>query len=185
MSHSKKLQRTRWIVPIVAVITVAVAAGMASADSIDVQGPDNLAQLSPRVVIDSGESSLGEWQLMAYFSSAGECVEIDLPAIGLRRGGGCGHGVVDGSHSIGMQTLFDYQSDVRLVFGLTAAGVQDVEVAGADGSSYGIRTRPTTDALGTPVGVYFAELDLNQGQTEIIARDADGKALERFVVPVQ
>lgn len=136
---------------------------------------DQNRQLTEPVVVASGETEDVPWELVAYESDSGLCVDLRF-----YRGasGGCGSRVPEDralSWNIGGGP------GLRAVHGEVRKDVVRIEIHFASGEV--TEAFPVGQEASFPVNFYVTPIRADDTVTQVIAYDADGRELEREAIP--
>ncbi|MDP9402425.1 MAG: hypothetical protein M3P85_03660 [Actinomycetota bacterium] len=140
-------------------------------DAAPVDPGDGNRRLGPKTVVAQGEVEGIGWQLLAYRSDSGLCVDLRF---GRGAAGGCGHGVGAGrAVSLGVSSYLGF----RFAHGVARSDVAAVRVELSNGDTLNIAT---TTAPGFDVAFIATPLPRDATVASIVARDDRGRELQEL-----
>jgi hypothetical protein len=180
---------------------LGLGAGVALSQVLDDPEPPTVTPVTERLVVASGETVEGRWQLTAYRAElAGQwwtgtgfqhevrtawCLDLDGPAVEepkdppTQRANACSFEAQEEViEPIGVSARHpDFKDDEALVYGEISQEVISLEVGRDGGLNLQVTIVRAPEDWNLPVDYFFAFVP-GQGKVDLVARDEEGKVLE-------
>ncbi|MGH3119207.1 MAG: hypothetical protein ACRDQ2_19235 [Gaiellales bacterium] len=200
-SLTRQRHRRRAVVVVATAAVLTLAAGIALAQILEEPEPPTVTPAGDRLVVASGETDEGPWQLTAYRAQlagtwwtgsehvygvrTARCLDLDGP--GIEEPGEASTQQMNSCTFDGQEELIehigaharvpDFVGREALVYGEVSAEVARLEIAFEDGRTQEVAIVPAPDDWNLPVG-YFATFVPSSGKVGLVARNDGGEVLE-------